>query len=286
MWQLEEMTENTLMLQLMFEKPLFINYGDTPDRLKVTFVDQGQFISADTGFEIDQTSIIGRMKGQMPLGSTTESMMTATGKVDKGMQGAVIGNFVVNVLLSGSLQYLWGMINALQIVFHLPGNSVEMPANTKMIYGSLIKVTQFDLIPEDWLEYFYFWRNIGADKSSNSRRLSDEDESEDFSLEENYNVNLAEIGYESYLAVDNMQTLFVMIQGYVILTIVYLLFKLLKKLMHKLQRQGIIARTVVRSFNWLMAFLFWNVPFRFMLEGYLELAVGCFINLKPIILGE
>jgi len=33
------------------------------------------------------------------------------------------------------------MINALQIVFHLPGNNVNMPANAKMIYSQLIQVT-------------------------------------------------------------------------------------------------------------------------------------------------
>jgi len=87
----------------------------------------------------------------MPLGSTTENILSATVTLDNSLQGTVIGNFVVNVMLSGSLQYLWGMINALQIVFHLPGISVNMPSNSKMIYGSLIEVTQFNLISEEWL---------------------------------------------------------------------------------------------------------------------------------------
>ena len=65
-----------------------------------------------------------------------------------GMKTTAIGNFAISVVLSGSLQYLWGMINSLQIVLHLPGSSVEMPSNALMVYSTLISVTQFDVIPE------------------------------------------------------------------------------------------------------------------------------------------
>ena len=30
-----------------------------------------------------------------------------------GMNGAVVGNFIANTVLSGSLHYIWGMINCL-----------------------------------------------------------------------------------------------------------------------------------------------------------------------------
>mmetsp|Transcript_30102 Transcript_30102/g.45993 ORF Transcript_30102/g.45993 Transcript_30102/m.45993 type:complete len:135 (-) Transcript_30102:1414-1818(-) len=32
--------------------------------------------------------------------------------------------------------------------------------------------------------------------------------------------------------------------------------------------------------------LFWNMPLRFMLEGYLELTIDCLINLKPLLQGK
>ena len=90
----------------------------------------------------------------MPLGAATKNLIKATESLEGGVSSTVIGNFLINMCLSGSLQYLWGMINALQIVFHLPGNAVEMPANAKMAYSSMIKVTQFNIIPEDWISYF------------------------------------------------------------------------------------------------------------------------------------
>jgi len=91
-------------------------------------------------------------------GPASDNIESGTESLEGGVSKTVIGNFIINVVLSGSLQYLWGLINALQIVFHLPGNSVDMPANTKMVYGSLITVTQFNIIPEDWLAYFKFWK--------------------------------------------------------------------------------------------------------------------------------
>ena len=57
------------------------------------------------------------------------------------MKSGVIINFVVNMVLSGSLQFIWGMINSLQIVFHIPGCSIKMPGNVNGVYGALIAVT-------------------------------------------------------------------------------------------------------------------------------------------------
>jgi len=67
------------------------------------------------------------------------------------------------------------------------------------------------------------------------------------------------------------------------MVIAFVFCKILLLIFEFLQKKGIVARAVVRSFKWLMAFLFWNVPFRFMLEGYLELTIDCLINLKPLI---
>ena len=80
-----------------------------------------------------------------------------------GMNGAVVGNFIANTVLSGSLHYIWGMINCLQIDFHLVGINNKMPANVWTLYSNLIAVTQFKIMPEELLPYFWFW-NYFEDK--------------------------------------------------------------------------------------------------------------------------
>lgn len=73
----------------------------------------------------------------MPQGPATENTIELMGNVQDSMQSAVLGNLVINIIMSGSLQYLWGMINALQITFHLPGMQINLPGNAAAVYSVL-----------------------------------------------------------------------------------------------------------------------------------------------------
>ena len=39
---------------------------------------------------------------------------------EKGMKGTVVGSFVINTVLAGSLSLVLGMINSLQMTVHMP----------------------------------------------------------------------------------------------------------------------------------------------------------------------
>ena len=79
------------------------------------------------------------------------------------MQSVSWSNLAINVLLAGSLQSLWGMINALQMTLHLVGFNVILPASCQAIMASLISTTTLQLIPEEFLVYLHFWK-IGTDE--------------------------------------------------------------------------------------------------------------------------
>ena len=64
------------------------------------------------------------------------------------MQGVVIGNFILATLVSFSLNYLWAMINTLQMIVYLPMFNVIFPANINMFNSVIIKVATFDIIPK------------------------------------------------------------------------------------------------------------------------------------------
>mmetsp|Transcript_8253 Transcript_8253/g.12636 ORF Transcript_8253/g.12636 Transcript_8253/m.12636 type:complete len:183 (-) Transcript_8253:1215-1763(-) len=85
--------------------------------------------------------------------------------------------------------------------------------------------------------------------------------------------------------IDNLETLLVLIQSYLFLGMTFGLVYFLRKYLLKKRPKSFLMRVIARAFDWLDGFLFWNVPFRFFLEGYMELAVICFINLKPILMG-
>eukprot|EP00347_Sterkiella_histriomuscorum_P000144 403377002 len=61
----------------------------------------------------------------------------------------VVGNLFFNLFMSTSLQYLWGMINQIQIITHLPINAVEIPSNTKFFFNIIIDISNFNIIPSD-----------------------------------------------------------------------------------------------------------------------------------------
>lgn len=61
----------------------------------------------------------------------------------------LISNFILSLLVSASLQYLWGMISAQQIVVLLPLFNVQIPANTYLFFEQLMMIAAFDLIPTD-----------------------------------------------------------------------------------------------------------------------------------------
>ena len=69
--------------------------------------------------------------------------------VEHFTSGALIGNFAANLLLSGALNVLWGLLHAMQIVAHFPLINVMMPSNARMLFQVIIKIATFDIIPTE-----------------------------------------------------------------------------------------------------------------------------------------
>ena len=65
----------------------------------------------------------------MPNTETTKFFLKAGEGFGDFSNAVVIGNFATNLLLSGAMTYLWGLLNSVQIVAHFPLVNVMMPAN-------------------------------------------------------------------------------------------------------------------------------------------------------------
>jgi len=79
----------------------------------------------------------------------------------------------------------------------------------------------------------------------------------------------------------------VLIELYMVLVIIYWVILLFKAGVKRCKRLPDRIKHLVEGFAEAVGgILFWNIPFRFMLEGYLELAVDCFINLQPLLSGQ
>jgi len=46
---------------------------------------------------------------------------------------------------------LWGMINVMQIIAHMPLLNVQFPENTMFFYSLIIDISSFNLLPASWM---------------------------------------------------------------------------------------------------------------------------------------
>ena len=71
--------------------------------------------------------------------------------------GVMASNFIITLLMAGSLNQLWSMMNGLQLAVHMPLFAVAFPANANFFITFLIDIATFDIMPPEatsWLLTF------------------------------------------------------------------------------------------------------------------------------------
>ncbi|CDW88792.1 cadg domain containing protein [Stylonychia lemnae] len=149
-WECTEFGQKTMTLKLTFQNPLRISYQGK-DKVNVKFLQGLLFQSSkDKKKHIPGGYLISKdITRQMD----NDGFSSFLGGIGDGLQGGanaiVLGNFATNLILSSSLQYLWGMINVLQITVHMPLFNINYPPNAKFISSLLVSVCTFDFIPSE-----------------------------------------------------------------------------------------------------------------------------------------
>ena len=80
------------------------------------------------------------MQPQMPKGDSTDALLSGANNFKAGMDGVVIGNFLMNMMLSGSLNSLWTLVNTLQMIVHISAINVETSPNAGFFTGELMGI--------------------------------------------------------------------------------------------------------------------------------------------------
>jgi hypothetical protein len=110
--------------------------------------------------------------------------------------------------MAASLQMLWGMINVMQIIVHMPLLNVNFPENTMFFYSLIIDISSFNLIPESWM-------------AAIKKKLF-------FFKEEEFDESFTKMGYESESSIENLGSWFMYLGGFVGLVAFVLLIRFLK----------------------------------------------------------
>lgn len=78
------------------------------------------------------------------------------GKMRDGVAVFSTSSFVLNLAFSLSLDLLWSMINALQVIVFLPLFNVSFSAMVTTLSNALIAITNFTIIPYESLNNLFF----------------------------------------------------------------------------------------------------------------------------------
>ena len=163
---------------------------------------------------------------------------------------AVVGNFAMNLLLSGTMTYLWGLLNSLQIVAHFPLINLMMPANAQMVFRMLVQIATFEFIP------------IGPLIEESETRIGIDNT--EYSVTDNFE----DFGFDTTDPIRNLQIMFV----FMLFLIIYpLLFLALRGLFCWSER-------CKRCINNLNTKMYFNTYLRFGLEAALELSISAFVR--------
>ena len=142
------MTNEGIDFELIFDNPFSVSQDSEPDMVKL-LLDLSEF-RAKNG-ERMQSTILEVLIPRQLNGESGAIMVSAAAAVDTASTAAVGTNFLVNLLLSASLNQLWSMLNGLQIFVHMPLMDVRFPANANTFIVFLVNIANFDIIPTDYL---------------------------------------------------------------------------------------------------------------------------------------
>lgn len=89
----------------------------------------------------------------MEISYASEQYVANSKRADGGMKCVVFLNFILSFLIAFSLNFLWSMINSLQMIVYLPLLNITLPASVNTLFSILIKVATFDIVPNADLIY-------------------------------------------------------------------------------------------------------------------------------------
>lgn len=155
-------------------------------------------------------------------------------------------NFVLNILISASLNQLWAMINTQQLMIMMPLFQITMPANAGLFFRSLMEIAAFD---------FYDFSDIVHDLFQIVET-------------ETVDVNFEAIGFESQYFLVNIGSLAVIFLIYTSCMPFVSLYKRCKRGACK------------RSCKQMNKSIFWGTLITLINESYIWVVVCVLINIR------
>lgn len=120
-------TENDLTISVYFDNAKYVSVHEDLDSVQVIFLDLNLFV-AQSGAVLDKPlSLIQVLPRQMQPDSAEVSVANAATSASTGVKSFVIGNVIMSTVLSASLNMLFQMVEAQQIVCLITCSQITLP---------------------------------------------------------------------------------------------------------------------------------------------------------------
>lgn len=142
-WNVTEITTRSMSIKIDFNDPLYVSLDDA-DIVLITFLDADLFIT-ETGIRIkpEDRQLSRRIMRQLP-----DEALSVQIKIDEAIIGAKWTTYAVMALTGAgdvSMQGLFNMVEALQLIVYLPLFDVSFPANSQRVFDSLSNIAAYDI---------------------------------------------------------------------------------------------------------------------------------------------
>jgi len=252
-WKIIQFTEEFMRLKVTFKNPMLVSSTSDSDQIELVFLESGYFISAESFKPIESGTsqmLLEEMPMQLADSSAMDSLGALAGSVEKGSSGFALVTFLVQLLLAGSLQLLWGMVNTLQIIVQMPLINIALPPNAMMLSSSLVSLASFGFLPINDINTHLFGMKSEPEKK---RRFKD-------------------VGMDSTNFVLNCGTMLFAFFIWFVLIALNVVLKLLS-------RCSILIKVAQM---WLSSKIFYGILIVLLLESYLEVLVASFVQVESL----
>ena len=148
-----EHSTDRLIMQLKFMNPDQISssvYGR--DKLIIKVVSLDPFISAETGLSLTSADFpngLPQLVKELPPivnEETQKQLSSSTKNVGASVNTVGAGNLVINVLMNGSMQQLFGMIRVIQVIILTALMNIVFPPNAAAFFQGAISFATMDVL--------------------------------------------------------------------------------------------------------------------------------------------
>ena len=123
-----------------------VSINDVQDSIKLNFYGNKYFKANDTQTFVYSQSIITNLVPPQIDHKTGKALSILTNSLTATTKLVVVFNFILQIILSGSLQMMFSAMKKLQIIIHLLLINVFIPPNDSMFFSTLLSLVNYNII--------------------------------------------------------------------------------------------------------------------------------------------